>query len=479
MNVILINPPRFNNIPVIREERCEVTERYSVVPPYSLLQIGALLQISGHGVTLIDANGENCSYDTLIDRIAKEKFEVAIFRFTPTTFDHDMKTPELIKKINPSAITVGICFTLQSEARDVLNQAHALDIYVRKEYEVVVPDLILGLTNGSELSGIKGIAFRSNGEIVLTPEPEPLEDYDSLPLPAYNLLESLNPYFINTPSGKPFMIIYTSKGCPFQCIYCTVAGTKLKSRSAESVLSELVYLKEKYGIRTVSFFDETFTIDKERVIEICNGIMDEGLQLRWYCNTRVHLVDYNLLRLMKRAGCDGISFGIESGSQKILDRAKKGCKVETGYKAIKMAKKAGIKVYTSFILGLPGETWDTVNETIAFVKKAKPTGAQFNVAVPYPGTRLYEEALNNNWIPKGLNWNDLYQHDSIMNIGTLSADDLNRARKMAYRKLYLNIPWILQNIAWVIKYPRDMPMAIKFYKKALTNLFVHRMVHTH
>ncbi len=248
MNILLINPPRFKSIPVIREERCEITERYSVLPPYSLLQIASLLREHGNNVSLIDANGEDLSLEVLQQRMRTIEFSVLIFRFTPTTFDWDMKVATIAKEINPNIATVGICWTLGSLARDVIDTAKDLDIYIRHEYEVTIPSFISALETNSPLSKVRGIAYRKDGKIYLTKDATPIEDYNALPLPAYDLLPNLEPYFINTPVGKPFTIIYTSKGCPLNCIYCTVAGTKWKTRSAESVLDELRYLKRNYNV---------------------------------------------------------------------------------------------------------------------------------------------------------------------------------------------------------------------------------------
>ena len=291
-----------------------------------------------------------------------------IFRFTPTTFDSDIKVASISKKAHPKAWTIGLCWTLHTVPREVLQSSGDLDIYVRQEYEAVTPPLIAALSNGADLSTIHGIAYRIGCKVEVTCDAEPLPDWDSLPLPAYDLLPSLKNYYINTRHGSPFTTLYTSKGCPFSCIFCTVRNTPLKKRSAKSIISELRYLKKIYNIKTVSFFDETFTIDRKRVLAICDSLKSENLRILWYCNTRVGLVDEDLLKKMFEAGCRGISYGIESGSQTILDNAGKGATVEQSEKAIMLAKKTGLKVLCSFIFGLPGENWATIDETIKFVK---------------------------------------------------------------------------------------------------------------
>ncbi|MDY6917298.1 MAG: radical SAM protein [Chloroflexota bacterium] len=476
MEVILVNPPRYHGIPVIREERCEITERYSVLPPYSLLQIASLLRQEGHVVHLVDANGDSIGYEELSLQLERLSYQALIFRFTPTTFDWDMETAKLSKALHPEATTVGICWTLRTLPAEVLGEAPELDIYLRHEYEVVAVGLVNALSKGAELASTPGIAYREGDSVRVTHDAEPMPCYESLPIPAYDLLSDLNRYYINTPAGRPFTIMYTSRGCPFGCIFCTVARTKWKNRGAPSILRELGYLKENYGVKTVSFFDESFTVDRQRVIELSNGMAEARLDIRWYCNTRVELVDEELLRVMYRGGCRGISFGVESGSQCILDNAHKGSTVEQAENAVRWAKRVGIKVYCSFIFGLPGETRDTMKETLGFIRRVLPTGAQFNVAVPYPGTRLHE-MVNGRQTSK--DWRSLYQDLSVMGTDALSPKDLNRARLVAYRSLYSNPRWWAQNIWHVVKHPEDFEMASKYVLKIADNYLLHRMRHAH
>jgi len=479
MRILLVNPPRFKGIPVIREERCEITERYSVLPPYSLLQVASLLRLDGHEVQLIDANGFNLTWEEVTSKIQSVDYDALVFRFTPTTFDSDTKVASISKKTCSKAWTIGICWTLHTVPKEVMQSCADLDIYIRHEYEAVTPSLITALSKDADLCSVKGIAFRANDNIEITGDATSLPNWDSLPLPAYDLLPSLKNYYINTPHGSPFTTLYTSKGCPFSCIFCTVRNTSVKMRSAESILVELRYLKKTFNVKMVSFFDETFTIDRSRVMAICNALKHEKLKIIWYCNTRVSLVDEELLQSMYNAGCRGLSYGIESGSQTILNQSKKGATVEQAEKAIKCAKKVGIKVYCSFIFGLPGENERTVRETIKFVKRSLPTGAQFNVAVPYPGSELYQIALEKGWIKKGIGWREMYQHDAVMRTDELTYQNLDDARKAAYHALYFSPKWWLQNIWHTAKHPEDFSLASRYIAKILKNFFFNKMSHSH
>ncbi|MCJ7768201.1 B12-binding domain-containing radical SAM protein [Candidatus Bathyarchaeota archaeon] len=479
MHVLLLNPPRFDGIPVIREERCEITERYSVLPPYSLLQIAGILREQGHSVNLIDANGFDLKWSETEELMRELSYDALIFRFTPTTFDDDMRAAHISKQIRPEAHTAAICWTLHTLPRQVMEESPSLDFYIMHEYEAVTPALFEALSGGGGPDGVKGIAYRKNDQTVQNAPAEPIKSYDTLPLPAFDLLPSLEPYHINVPHGKPFTIMYASKGCPFACTFCTVRRTNYKRRSAESILHELRYLKSLFGLRTVSFFDETFTIDKKRVLELCERIQVGNLRIKWYCNTRVELVTKDMLRAMRRGGCRGIAYGIESGSQQILKGVKKGNTVEEAEAAIRSTKEAGIKAYCSFIMGLPGENWDTVRETIRFVKRTRPTGAQFNVAVPYPGTPMYDLAVQKGWTKPSLQSRRLYQHTANMRTESLEEKELERAREMAYRSLYFDPRWIMENVFWVLRYPEDLLLGVRYFFKIMNNYLIHKMRHAH
>ena len=471
MKVLLVNPPRYNGVSVIREERCEVTERYSVLEPYSLLQIASLLRNDNHNVSFIDLNGLDMGYDTLKDKIERTKPDAVLFRFTPTTFDHDMKTASIAKELNSDIHTGGLCWTLHTLGSQVMNEAPDLDAYITDEYEVASPALINSWENGDNISPGAITKHGYGGNI------EAIKDYDSLPLPAYDLLPNLDPYFVTAPAGQPFSILYTSKGCPFKCSFCTVAGTPLKMKSSQKIIEELRYLKEHYSLRTASFFDETFTFNRKRTEEVCRLLKEEDLDIKWYCNTRAHLVDKELLEMMRSAGCRGVSFGIESGSQRILDSVGKNIKIDEAKNAIKWAKEAKIKTFCSFIMGLPGENWESVSETMRFVKETLPTSAQFNVAVPYPGTKLYEDTYGKD-VPN-TDFRKLYQDSAVTGTAELTPDDLNNAREAAYRALYTSGRWWGSNLKHVITEPSDLDLAFRYALKIVNNFVFHKMKDAH
>lgn len=479
MKIMLLNPPRYEgNIPVIREDRCEVTDRYSVIPPYSLLCMASLLREKGHDVCLVDANGMNIDYQTVKSKIDEYQPEVVIFRFTPTTFKWDMRSAEIVKARSSDIVTVGICLTLHTLGEMVLNRVPDLDYYLPLDWEEVLLPLVERIINDGSKT-IEGVYYRQERSIVFNPISNKHVDSWELPVPAYDMLPDFSIYRPNAPTSGHYMVLYSSKGCPFSCTYCTVSGTPFKLKSTDDLIEELRTLYNQYDVRLVSFFDETFTMKKTRVLELCTRIREEMPELNWYCNTRVNLVDEETLSAMKRGGCRGTSFGIESGSQKILDNVKKGITVEESANAIKMAKDAGLLVYCSFIFGLPGETQETAEETIDFVGRTLPNSAQFNVAVPYPGTEFFEYAKENNLMSDNTTWEDLLQHKATVRTQALSQMELENIRKKAYRSMYLNPKWVWQNFTWVLKNRDYITMGIRYYTKALKNLLIHNMEHAH
>lgn len=483
MKVLFVNPPRHNGLPVIREDRCEIINRYLVTPPYSLIQIASVLREYDQEVQLIDANCEDLSYNKIREEMGKSHPDIVVFRFTPTTFEADMAIAKIAKSLNPKIITAGLCWTLRSYAENILKDNSDLDAYLIGEYgnyEVTFLNLVRTLSRKSNLNKVEGIVFR-RGENINSTGPCTEEFDGELPMPAYDLLPPLSKYYISPKHGRhsPFTVMYTSKGCPYTCIFCVARNTKWRERSVKSIMKEITYLKNKHNLKCVFFMDELFTMNRQRTVDLCRELIDNEIDITWYCSTRVDRVDKNLLKLMRRAGCESISFGIESGSQKILDYARKGVKVEQAKEAVKMVKDAGIKTHLSFIIGLPRENWSTFGETIDFVKETMPAMAQFNIAVPYPGTRLYELAVEKGWTEKDLDWTQLCHQTSIMRTDEMTTEELDKARKMAYKSLYFSPAWIFESAKWMLKKPNDFLLISRYYTKSLKNYLVHGMKHSH
>ena len=235
----------------------------------------------------------------------------------------------------------------------------------------------------------------------------------------------------------PFTFIVTSRGCPAGCKYCIKHVTyqnTLRVRSAEHILEELEYLV-KLGITNIHMYADLFTVNRQHVVDMCNAIIDAGLKIKWTCNSRVDYVDEEMLRLMSKAGCWLISWGIESANELVLKRARKGYKKEQAFKALQWAHNAGIKNWSYFIIGLPGETVESIQETMLYSKQLPTDIALFHVAAPYAGTPFFYEVVENKWFRPGTKWEEVDMDQStVLDYENLKAEDLEYWQKRATRE---------------------------------------------
>ena len=242
MKVLFVNPPRFlEKIPVTREDRCEVTDRYSVVPPYSLACMASILRERKYEVSILDANAMNFSYSELERSLRVISFDVLVFRFTPTTFDWDKRVADIVKAKDQKITTIGICLTLHLLGKEVLERSPNLDYYLPLDWEEVLPNL-LDYVVGTRPDVSSGVYYRSGSGVSYEAVVETTTDFDKLPLPAYDLLPDFKLYRPNAPTSGNYMVLYSSKGCPYSCTYCTVARTPFKMKSQERLLEEVKHI---------------------------------------------------------------------------------------------------------------------------------------------------------------------------------------------------------------------------------------------
>ena len=295
------------------------------------------------------------------------------------------------------------------------------------------------LVDGQPLESIGGLSYRNGNPLqpmVHNPPAEPVADLDSLPTPAYHLIK----FHLYKPATGAYRRLPTvnmtmTRGCPGKCTFCNSAETPLRSRSAEHIVDEIVRLKARYGIREVSFYDDTFTIFKRNVAGLCELIVKRNLDLTWSCFARTDCVSPWLLKKMKRAGCHQILFGIESADPQILQTIHKPINIEQTRKVVRMVQDAGIEVRAAFMFGSPGETVQSLRRTIDFAKELEPDIAVFNITTPYPGTKMFEWARRNGYL-RTLDWSQYDLANSVMELPTVSTEELNRLYRVAYREFY-------------------------------------------
>jgi len=285
------------------------------------------------------------------------------------------------------------------------------------------------------LGEIKGLAWRDGDEIVINIPRPFIKDLNDLPIPKHELLP-LQSYRMPMIKG-PFTFIVTSRGCPAGCTYCIKHVSyqyTARLRSPELIMEELWQLKG-LGINNIHMYADLFTVNREQVVELCQRMIDENINISWMCNSRVDYVDEEMLQLMGQAGCWLISWGIESGNEQILKHAHKGADPAKAQKALSWAKRAGIKNWGYFIIGLPGETEETIQQTIEFSKKLPLDIALFHVAAPYPGTPFFFEVVENGWFRSGTRWEQVdMDKGTVLDYPDLSAERLLYWQKRAWRE---------------------------------------------
>ena len=442
MKILLLNPPTKDNKKFIREGRCTQEQGVwaTLWPPISLVTIAAVLEKDGHEVKVVDCAAQGVSWGGLRQLIDKFLPRIIIWSTGTPSIQNDLELASLIKGYDDEIATAVFGTHVTVLDRKCMEAFPEIDFIIRNEPEHTVREFANALQEKQNIKNVAGLTFRNDEEeIVANPARSFMEDLDSLPLPAWHLID-LDCYRLPL-KGRRYLMISPLRGCLFDCSFCTCQtyyGKRLRKRSVEGVLKEIEYDMDRFGIRDFFFWAETFVVDKEYIRELCSGILERGMSISWTSNSRVDTVDGPLLKLMEKSGCWMISYGIESGSQKVLDEANKGIKVEQAYEAVKYAKEAGIKTVGHFILGLPGETEETMKHTIEYAKRLGLDLAQFYCAVPFPGSRLYDRALNEGWI-KDSGFNHFKQDSALMELPTVSSHVVNNYRNLAYGKFYFNL----------------------------------------
>jgi anaerobic magnesium-protoporphyrin IX monomethyl ester cyclase len=436
LKVVLVNPPQFTGYPQ---------------PPMGLALIAAVLEKHGFTASVLDANLLRLKPEEIPSRIADADI-VGLTAMTPT-IGAAMRIARHVKRAMPNVTIIlgGGHATLLP--KETLSSIPEVDILVVGEGENTVVRLLEALEHGKQLDGVPGISYRQGNQIVHNQASQEDIDLDSLPFLAYHLLPWRS-YRPHPPHGRayPFAALITSRGCPYQCSYCSkpIFGSRFRAQSPDRVMSEITYYREQFATREIAFYDDVFTLDKERAHAIADEIIKSGIKVGWTCETRVNLVDGELLRHMREAGCYGISYGIETASPEILDSLNKGISPRMVQEAVRLSKEAGLETTGYFMLGCPGETTETIEATIKFAKDLGLDFAQFSITVPFPGTKLYAEYLKNggNAIP----WESfVYSRATMRRAGSfvnagISGEELDKWVSRAYRQFYLRPSYMWQRI---------------------------------
>ncbi len=465
MKLLFVNPPTLDNQKFIREGRCmqSVNSWAAIWPPLTLAILATIGKKYGE-VRLIDWNVEEMPFETLVQTVVAFEPDILVSCPTFPSIDSDAFFSKKIKEHLPDTITLGfgMFFTLLEEAS--LRDTEGYDIAIYGEPEVTFEELLSRYAASGKIEPIPGLLWRQGAE-VRKGDPRPfIQDLDTIPVASRDLLR--NERYKLPHNGHPFTLVNVARGCPYSCIFCTANiyyGKKLRHHSVKYVIDEIEQCIQDHGIRDFLFWEEVFTLDKPFGIALCDEIMKRKLSIEWMTTTRADLVDEEIVKKMKEAGCILLGLGIESCSQEILDRAKKNETVEQIVNAVNLCKKVKLPTMGHFIFGLPGETEETAQNTIKAITDLGLDYMQCYCAVPIPKTPLGEMAREKGWV-RAKQWSQYdYGGRSVMDIGTVSPDDIDRYRDTAFRKFYFRPKYILKQLK-VITSIRQLIQAASFAK---------------
>jgi radical SAM superfamily enzyme YgiQ (UPF0313 family) len=467
MKVLLINPPALSEIKGNNPKLIDSERGYN--PPLGLLYIAAAIKAwTPHQVDVIDAQVEDLTYDQLKERIIKSDPDVVGLTAMTFTLLDVMATLAIVKSVDKEIITLlggphGHIYPKETAA------LAGVDIVVTGEGEKVIPEILEHLENLDRLAQIPGLCFRKGGDIIYTGLPAYLEDLDSLPMPARELVP-YQKYTSLLAKRNPITTMFTSRGCPYQCVFCDRPhmGRRFRFRSTASVITEFEECL-KLGIHEFLIYDDTFTINKKRVFEICDEIIGRRLDIGWDFRANVNTIDLAMLKRLKEANCERIHYGVEAGSDRVLKVLKKGTTVERIKNVIKMTKEVGIDTLGYFIIGSPTETAEDIKRTIDFAIELDPDYVHITIMTPFPATQLYRDGLD-----QGIIKEDYWQKFALapnpdFQPGyweeNFTRDELQRYVVMAYKKFYTRPRYILKRLF-------KIHSALEFARKAKAGLKV-------
>jgi len=458
MDILLISPPlsveeRYGNRKV---------GKYSGghLPPLGIAYIAGFLRNSGFSTQIIDSSAYNLTDNDILQKINDFKPKVIGLSAITPTFNRATKLATIIKNNFPDILLVIGGHHASILPVETLQESPSFDLLVYGEGEITSLELLKSykecgfnrdalLSNEGALNNIAGIAFRKSAKIVVTPSRMPISNLDILPYPAWDLLPMdkyiplPNQYF-----NKPVVHMVATRGCAFQCSFCSnnaVFGRRLHALSPKRLTEAIKYVKSNLGAREISFWDDSMTTDNAWLMEFCRLMVEEKMDTSWTCYSRVDTVTKELLNLMKKAGCWNIFYGFESGNQSLLDLIDKKINLEQIRQTNRWTKEAGIEVRASFMLALPGETPEMAEETINFAICLEPDYAQFSITTPFPKTKLYEDAKKYGILLKDYSKYNMWEVVFVPS-GYRDAQEVKEMERRAFKRFYLRLNYFLGRI---------------------------------
>ncbi len=438
--VLLIYPPS----PVMnREDRCQQPTKELLVipplPPQDLMYLAAVAEKVG-----LEAKIEDYSQGGDYEKDLKEfNPDYLVINIATPTLEHDLDAVKKAKEICPNVTTIAKGAAFLTLGMAILEEHKDLDIGILGEAEETLKEILEGKT----YSDILGIYYRDDLLIKFNGPRPFIEDLDSIPFPARHLVD--NSIYRRPDNNKVQATIKVSRGCPFHCFFCLatpVSGAKVRRRSVENIMAEIKECVEKYNITNFLFWSDIFNLDKKWVYDLCQAIIDSGLKITWSANTRADTADYDMAKKMYESGCRLVSIGVESGSQYMLDKMGKKITLDDIRRTVKIFKKAKIRIYNYFVIGLPWESEETVEDTIRFAIELDSDFISFYTATPLPGSTYYNYAKEHNLFDKDTSFESAYFYPAV-NTHHLTKDRVFELHKSAIRRFYLRPMYILRMLS--------------------------------
>lgn len=444
MKTCLLNLPYHTRI--MRRYSCTYYAPNFLFPPLELMYLGAIIkEWKGDDCILIDAIAEGLSLDKIVVRLKVYQPNLLVFMAGIESFTEDMRMIMRIKSFFPLVKIACIGYLPSIFPRETMENNHAIDYIIMHEPEESFSELYDGIKK-ADLSDIpiKGVGKRHNGSIIIGEGRPRIKDLDMLPFPARHLIK--NNLYSELLMPKLFTVIQTMRGCPFKCTFCVPTyGRETVFRSIDNVLAEIKEAVFKYGVTTIRFMDDTFTLDKNRIMRFCSLILEKAIQFDWSLLSRVGLLDREMLLLMKKSGLRRVYLGIETGSQRLLDYYKKGYKADLIMEQVRLIKENNIEAVGFFMVGGP-QTEEEFRKDIALAKELNLDYIVVEKITPYPGTELFER------MKEGMLFN-LSPYLNIFKDNQLRAELLSR-EKLFYRSFYFNPRYFIKMLKYLFLNPK-------------------------
>lgn len=471
MKVLFLNPPFLKKFS--RPQRSPaVTKSGTLYFPMWLAYAAAVVMEKGYEIDFIDAPADGLTAETVEERVKRFNPDVIIMDTSTPSINNDIAFGGRLKDICPNVFIALVGTHVSALPEDALKADARIGAVVRNEYDHTVLDLVRTIEKKGNLKDVLGISYRENGKIVHNGRRPYVENLDEIPFVSkvYKKFLRIENYF-NPNALFPMVTVTSSRGCPFPCTFCvypqTLMGRGYRLRSVENVVEEMEYIVRNFPQAKAIFFeDDTMTVDKKRIRALSELIIKRGLKISWTTNSRIG-IDYETLKIMRKAGCRSLCVGFESGSQKILDSMKKKTRVPEMKEFMANARKAKMLIHGCFMAGLPGETKETLKETLELAKALSPDTVQFYPVMVYPGTEAYDWYKQRNlirssdfskWItPEGL-------HNTVIRTEDLTAEELVKFCDDARREFYLRPGYLIYKLSQMIIHPKEIKRTLKSLK---------------